>query len=338
MSRQANKAERSKRKLCRVLLLIFGVVIIGLAMLGIAMYDPSPVGYWRTSEGQRTYTKTYDEAMKLLPAPNKTLDISTDFGVVRVYEWRTEQTRLATPIVILPGRSAGVPMWVNNLPDFVAKRPVYAMDALGDAGMSVQTVRIKDRTDQAAWLHQVLMNLTLTKAHMVGHSFGGWAAANYATQHPERLASLVLLEPVLVFQGLSTEIIIKSIPTAIPFLPRSWRESMLKDIGGVTEIDLTDPIARMIAEGTEYYAQKLPGLPEQITPQQLQAWKMPVYVAMADKSVMHDSDKAVAVARSNIRQVQVKNWSGATHSLPMEFPREINAEVLSFIDASDTYR
>ena len=337
MSRPPNKAKRSKRKL-RVLLLILSVVIIGLAMLGIAVYDPSPVGYWRTPEGQRTYAKTYDEAMKLLPAPSKTLDISTDFGVVRVYEWRTKQTQLATPIVLLPGRSAGVPMWVNNLPDFVAKRPVYAMDALGDAGMSVQTVRIKDGTEQATWLHQILTSLTLTKAHIVGHSFGGWAAANYATQHPERVASLVLLEPVCVFQGLSIQIIIKTIPAALPFLPRSWRESMLKDIGGVTELDRTDPVARTIAEGTEHYAQKLPGLPEQITPKQMQAWKMPVYAAMAGKSVMHDSDRAVAVAQSNIRHAQVKNWSGATHSLPMEFPREINAEVLSFIDATDAYR
>jgi pimeloyl-ACP methyl ester carboxylesterase len=337
MSRQPHRIERPKRKL-RVLLLILSAVIIGLAMLGIAMYDPSPVGYWRSAEGQRTYTKTYDKAMKLLPAPSKTLDISTDFGVVRVYEWRTEQTQLATPIVLVPGRSAGVPMWVNNLPDFVAKRPVYAMDALGDAGMSTQTVRIKDGTDQATWLHQVLMNLTLTKAHIVGHSFGGWAAANYATQHPERVASLVLLEPVCVFQGLDIQLIVKTIPAAIPFLPKSWRESMLKDIGGVTELDLTDPIARMIAEGTEHYAQKLPGLPEQITPQQMQAWKMPVYAAMAGKSIMHDSEKAVAVARSSIRHIQIKNWSGATHSLPMEFPREINAEVLSFTDTSDTYR
>jgi pimeloyl-ACP methyl ester carboxylesterase len=337
MARPPNKAKRSKRKL-RVLLLGLSTVIIGLVMLGIATYDPSPIGYWRTSEGQQTYTKTYNEAMKLLPAPSKTLDIPTDFGFVRVYEWRTEQTQLATPIVLLPGRSAGVPMWSHNLPDFVAQRPVYAMDALGDAGMSVQTVRIKDGTDQATWLHQVMVNLALTKAHMVGHSFGGWAAANYATQHPERVASLVLLEPVLVFQGLSTQLIIKTIPAAIPFLPKSWRESMLKDIGGVTELDQTDPVARMITEGTEYYAQKLPGLPEQITPKQMQAWKMPVYVAMADKSAMHDSDQAVAVARSHIRHVQIKNWSGATHSLPMEFPREINAEVLSFTDTSDAHR
>jgi pimeloyl-ACP methyl ester carboxylesterase len=34
--------------------------------------------------------------------------------------------------------------------------------------------------------------------HLVGHSFGGWLAANYAVRDPERLASLSLLEPVFL--------------------------------------------------------------------------------------------------------------------------------------------
>ena len=326
---------KHKRRLL-VSLPILGAVIISIVALGIALYDSSSIGYWRTPEGQSTYTKTYNQAMKSLPPPSQTLDVSTSFGVVRVYEWATPQTRSATPIVLIPGRSAGVPMWASNLHDFVAKHPVYAMDALGDAGMSVQTVKIENGADQATWLHEVLSSLNVTKVHIVGHSFGGWAAANYATRYPGKVASLILLEPVFVFQGLKTEIIIKTIPAAIPFLPKSWRESMLKDIGGVAEIDQNDPVARMIVEGTEYYAQKLPGLPEQITPEQLQSWKMPTYVVMGAKSAMHDSEKAVAVARSNIKNIQAKNWPSATHSLPMEFPREINAEIIAFMDAIET--
>lgn len=324
-----------KRKL-RVFLFILGSVIISIIGIGIALYDSSPIGYWRSHEGRVAYMKTYNQAMELLPPPNQTLDIHTSFGVIRIYKWITEQTQLATPIVLMPGHSAGVPMWSKNLHDFVAKHPVYAMDALGNAGMSAQTVKIKNRSDQATWLHEALSSLNVTKMHIVGHSFGGWAAANYATHYPEKVASLVLLEPVFVFQGLKTEIIIKTIPAAIPFLPKSWRESMLEDIGGASKIDHNDPVARMIAEGTEYYAQKLPGLPEQISPEQLRMWKMPTYVAMGAKSIMHDSEKAVAVAQGNIKHIQAKNWAGGTHSLPMDFPREINTEIIAFIAANNS--
>jgi len=305
-------------------------------ILGIATYDSSPVGHWRPPEGQAAYTKTYQEAMELLPQPSQTLDISTSFGTVRMYKWETEKTQSATPIVLIPGRSAGVPMWSENLPELADKYPVYAMDVLGDAGMSIQTARIQNEADQAAWLHEALSSLSVARMHLMGHSFGGWAAANYATYHPEKIASLILLEPVLVFQKLRTEIVIKSIPAALPFLPKSWRENMLKDFGGAASIDHNDPVARMIAEGTEYYAQKLPGLPEQICPEQLRTWKMPVYVGLGANSVMHDSEKALAVARSHIKHIEAKNWKGGAHSLPMDFPHEINASIIAFIAANDS--
>lgn len=321
---------KNKRKL-RIFLIVFGFVMLSIIGFVIAMYDPSPVGYWRTHEGQLAYTKTYKEAMQLLPQPNQTLDIHTSFGIVRMYKWITEQTQAATPIVLIPGYFAGVPMWSENLNDLIVKHPVYAIDFLGDAGMSVQTAKIENGTDQANWLHETLSSLSIPKMHIVGHSFGGWAAANYATHYPERIASLILLEPVCVFQGIKTEIIIKSIPASIPFLPKSWRESMLKDIGGAAEIDYNDPVARMITEGTQYYARKLPGLPEQITPEQLEKWIMPTYVAVGEKSVMHDSEKVVAVAQNKIKHIQAKNWPGGTHSLPMDFPSEINAEIIEFI-------
>lgn len=282
--------------------------------------NPS-LGYWRSPTGQNAYEKSYAEAMKQLPTPSKTLDISTDYGTVRVYEWATKQTSSATPIVLVPGYTSGVPMWESNLSDLMTKHPVYALDALGDCGMSVQTAAIKSAADQAAWLDQVIAHLGVEAIHLVGHSFGGWSAANYASRYPDKIASLSLLEPVFVFQRLSVWIILKSIPAAIPFLPKKWRDNLIKDIGGVTDINLDDPIARMIVEGSEYYERKIP-YPEQITPKHLQKWKMPVYVAMAADSSLHDSAKAVAVAQAHIQNLQAKNWLMPHTHCQCNFPRK----------------
>ena len=105
------------------------------------------------------------------------------------------------PVVLLPGRTSGVPMWASNLPDLAAARTTYALDALGDAGLSVQIRPISDGADQADWLDQVLAQLPVRSVHLLGHSFGGWLAANYAVRHPERVQTLTLLDPVFVFQG-----------------------------------------------------------------------------------------------------------------------------------------
>ncbi len=127
---------------------------------------------------------------------------------------------------------------------------------------------------------------------------------------------------------------IKSIPASIPFLPQSWRDKMLGDIGGGSEVDINDPIVRMIAYATEYYAVKLP-VPNLITEEQLKGLNMPVYAALAEKSSLHDSEAAVYVAKTNVKNIDVKNWPDATHSLPMEFPEQINRELLDFMAANE---
>src|ERR671911_898830 len=198
------------------------VLGLGAGALEYATYDPSPVGHFRSEEGRNEYAASYAAAMGQLPEPTRTMDLDTDFGTVRVYEFSSARTRGSTPIVLLPGRTSGVPMWEANLPDFAEERTVYALDALGDAGMSVQTRRIGDAADQAAWLDQALARLGEPKVHLVGHSFGGWLAANYAARYPERVATLSLLEPVFVFGGLRWQVYVKSIPASVPFLPRSF--------------------------------------------------------------------------------------------------------------------
>jgi pimeloyl-ACP methyl ester carboxylesterase len=307
---------------------------LGLGVLAVAVHDPSPVGHFRTQEGRRAYAASYAAAMEQLPTPARSMDVDTHFGTVRVYEFSSSRTQASTPVVLLPGRTSGAPMWEANLSGLAKEQTVYALDALGDAGMSVQTRKIENSADQAAWLDQVLAQLGSPKVHLVGHSFGGWSAANYAIRHPERVASLMLLEPVFVFGGLRWQVYVKSIPASIPFLPQSWRDAMLSDFGGVKEIDPNDPVARMISDATEHYAVKLP-VPQRLSQNQLQRLPMPVYAAMAADSSMHDAAAATQVAQDNIRDLQIKNWRGATHSLPMEFPDQLNRELLDFMIAHD---
>lgn len=293
--------------------------------------DARRLGRFRSPVGERSYKASYSEAMKLLPKPLRSLDVPTDYGTVRVYEFG-DHTHNGPPIVLLPGRSSGVPMWGLNLPDLANARTVYALDAIGDAGLSVQTRSLKDSSDQAKWLDQVFEYLQLDHIHLVGHSFGGWLAANYAIAHPERVATLSLLEPVFVFQGLRWQVYLKATLAILPFIPDSVRDRMLSDIGGGAKVDRNDPIARMIADASSFFMTRVPQ-PTRITADQLQSLPMPVYAAIGGKSAMHDPLAAATVAKT-IKNSQVKVWPNGTHSLPMEFTAEIDQAILEFIDNS----
>jgi pimeloyl-ACP methyl ester carboxylesterase len=273
--------------------------------------------------------------MTLLPTPRSTLDLETGFGRVRVYEFGAASAdRAAIPVVLLPGRTSGVPMWASNLPDLAAASTTYALDALGDAGLSVQIRPIRDAADQADWLDQVLAQLPVRSVHLLGHSFGGWLAANYAARHPERVQTLTLLDPVFVFQGLRWRVYLISLPASLPFLPRSLRTRMLSTIGG-GPVQADDPVARMISEATEHYAVKLP-VPERLTGAQLRALNMPVYAALAGRSVMHNGAHAADVARAEIPDPTIELWPEATHSLPMEQAATLDRTILAFMAAHDS--
>jgi pimeloyl-ACP methyl ester carboxylesterase len=292
--------------------------------------DPSLVGHFRSEAGERAYLAAYREAMTLLPTPRSTMDLETTFGHVRVYEFGAASAdRAAIPVVLLPGRTSGVPMWAYNLPDFAAVRITYALDALGDAGLSVQVRPISGAADQADWLDQALAQLPFRTVHLVGHSFGGWLAATYGVTHPERVQTLTLLDPVFVFQGLRWQVYFISLPASLPFLPRHWRTRMLSAIGG-GPVDPADPMARMISEATEHYMVKLP-LPERLTGTQLRGLHMPVYAALAGRSIMHHAARAADVARAEIPDPTIELWSDATHSLPMEQAAGLDRTILAFM-------
>lgn len=310
------------------------IVFIVMLILPTLFQDSNQLGKFRTIDGELKYKKAYENAMKFTPEPSQIFDIETDYGLVRVYEFLNSTNKLEIPIVLLPGRTSGTPMWTDNLEGLLSERTVYTIDILGDAGMSVQTKPIENEYDQALWLEQVFKGIELSQLHLIGHSFGGWNAANYTVHYPERVMSLNLLEPVFVFTGLRWDFYIKSIPASLPFLPDSMREKMLKDIGGTTEIDMNDPLAKMISEATEHYAVALP-LPKVFEAKQLSKLDMPVYVALGGESILHDSQKAYNNASHNIKKLQIKIWVDGTHSLPMEYAEEINQELLEFMRSID---
>lgn len=287
---KAGKAGKRKGRVRRVvvplLALILGVVA-GAAFLG----QGPGIGYWRSAEGKAAYEVAYEAALAEGPTPDETLDVRTDWGVVRALRFDGPAGSAdAEPLVLLPGTQSGAPMWAANIPSLVEAHTVYVIDLLGQPGMSVQSRPIASHEEEAAWLAQVISQIPGEPA-VVGHSLGGWLALNLAVHEPDAVSKVIVLDPVLSFGDLSMGAVIRSIPASVPWTPESWR----KDFGSWTANDAPvsdNPTARMIEAGMQGFSLGSPA-PTRLSEGQLAGIRAEVLVVMAGDSRMHDSAAGV---------------------------------------------
>jgi pimeloyl-ACP methyl ester carboxylesterase len=90
---------------------------------------------------------------------------------------------------------ATVTMWSPNIAAFSKEYRVYAIDVMGQPSKSIPGQPICNAADFVSWLTATLDALQLDRVFLIGMSFGGWLALNYAVAAPQRVRKLVLLSP-----------------------------------------------------------------------------------------------------------------------------------------------
>ena len=147
---------------------------------------------FKTPEGEAAYLAAYDAAMKLWPVPYEEIEIPGRFGMTHVV---ASGPKDAPPLVLLHGYWATLTMWVPNIADFSKDYRTYAIDVMGQPSKSIPHEPIRNAADYVAWLTAVLDGLHLDRICLVGMSYGGWLALNYAVAAPDRVQKLALLSP-----------------------------------------------------------------------------------------------------------------------------------------------
>lgn len=284
------------------------------------------VGHFRSDAARAHFLDAYRAALSALP-PRESLDVSTSFGAVRVYRFGGGGD--GPPVLLLPGRNASTPMWADNLPGVVASRSAYCVDLLGEPGLSVQTVAFGGGEDQARWFDELLAGLDLVSAHLMGVSFGGWTAVNYAVRRPGRVASLALLDPVLTFAPIPLRTMLTVLPMSLPGFPESLQRRIIRWLSGGADVDDTVPVARLIAAGTRDFVLRQP-VPKQFSAEQLRTLDVPVLALLAGRSVIHDAARAAATARDLLPHGQIELWPEASHAINGEFPERITERTQRF--------
>ena len=155
-------------------------------------------GTWVSDAARDRFMTAYERAFALWPQPYEEFDIETATTTTRVHAYRTRAG--GTPIVLLPPAGFNGSYGYLHATALAEDGPVYAIDTPGDPNPSVARAPIATPEASAAWLDEVLGQLSASQggdgpAHLVGVSYGGWVAMNQAIRAPARVASLTLLDP-----------------------------------------------------------------------------------------------------------------------------------------------
>jgi pimeloyl-ACP methyl ester carboxylesterase len=95
-------------------------------------------------------------------------------------------------IVLLHGFLENKKMWKEYVDFFSEKYHVITIDLLGH-GESEPLGYVHEMEDNANVVHEVLKNLKIEKATIVGHSMGGYVGLAFAELYPDKIKKLVLL-------------------------------------------------------------------------------------------------------------------------------------------------
>jgi pimeloyl-ACP methyl ester carboxylesterase len=288
---------------------------------------------FKTPEGEAAFLAAYDAAMKLWPVPYEGLETPSRFGMTHVI---VSGPKEAPPLVLLHGYMATSTMWAPNIADFSKDYRVYAIDVMGQPSKSTPTEPIRNAEDYAGWLAETLDGLHLDRICLVGQSYGGWLALNFAITAPERVHKLVLLSPGGGFVPMARQFGLRGM-LMVWFPTRVMVNWFMRWLG------ITAPDARPVREltylGLKHFrvpAETLRVMPVLFPDDRLRAMRVPTLLLIGDHEVICDPAAALALARRLFPDVRGELVPQSSHDMCFTQRRIVDARVLDFLKKTRT--
>lgn len=150
----------------------------------------SPV--YRSLPARRAVERSYREHLRGWTVQSRQRTVATREGDTFVVACGSPG---APPAVLLHGAGSNSAIWRAEAPLWSQSRRLYLVDVIGEPGFSAPARPRLDSDAYARWLDDVLDELGVEAAAVVGVSFGGWVATDYTIRRPHRVERLALRAP-----------------------------------------------------------------------------------------------------------------------------------------------
>ena len=284
------------------------------------------------------YLAHYDARAANWPVPSETAYVDTSWGETFV---RISGPEDGPPLVLLPGANATGLMYEPNVAAWSERYRVYAVDNVFDFGRSIYVRNLKTPEDFVDWFDELLTKLGLEKdIHLLGLSYGGWIASQYALAHPERLESLVLVAPAATVAWFSSDFIKYGIKCLIPHphFTKSMVNWIMEDAANGTpeQQRQVEDAAENAWLGLRSFKFKQMVHPTVLTDEEWRSFKVPVLFLVGENEVIYSITGAEAVAKINrvAPEIEAELFTGCGHDITLVQASRFNQRVMEFLAGS----
>jgi pimeloyl-ACP methyl ester carboxylesterase len=269
---------------------------------------------YKSIEGERAVRDRYLEILKHWPVPNQQLRVPTREGETFVVSCGHPD---APALLLLHGSMANSAMWMGDVAAWAARFRVYAVDVIGEAGLSAPSRPPLASEAHALWLDDVMQGLSLASTSMIGVSLGGWLALDFATRRPERVESLVVVCPGGVGRQ-KISIVFKTIPLR---MLGNWGKRQAAELvlgrapaNPSPAVQYFMQFMSLIHRNFRSRMVKLPIFSNDA----LRRLTMPVMAIVGGKDVLIDSAETKRRLEQNVPRAEIRYLPDAGHFIPSQ--------------------
>lgn len=276
---------------------------------------------YRSPAGRQAIERSYQERLERWPVPLRRHHLGTREGDTFVLDCGPTD---APPVVLLHGAGSNSAIWHADAARWSPTNRLYMVDLIGEPGLSAPSRLPRDSDAHAAWLDDVLDELSVDSAALVGVSLGGWLAIDYAIRRPARVQRLALRAPGGI--GRQRHAVLAAL-ALVPFGERATRRALRIALGpneiAESVIDYMLPIQRN-------YRPRHDALPI-FSDSDLKSITAPLFVVLGSRDRMIDShDTAERLTRLQ-PTASIHVLAGAGHGT-----FDDGAELLTFLSHGAT--
>jgi pimeloyl-ACP methyl ester carboxylesterase len=302
---------------------VLSVIVLLGAFVALGSIN-KPTSLYKSPQIKAQFMEIYDAKMAEWPVPSESIYLDTSYGTVHVIASGPQD---APPMLLL--HASGIPAWswTYNAEALSAHYRTYAIDLIADAGRSEYDSldhRMQDGKDEADLYAEIMDQLGVQRAYVVGASEGGFIGSNLALYAPERVEKLVLLGP-MGYAGAVQSMLRIMLAQFFPLEPVQantfhWAFSddpkLSEDFG---------PWFRLVMGGTNPV--KVAPLP--LKPEQRQNIQAPVLMVLgARDNLVGDPARARALVQ-DMQDLRVEVLDTG-HLIGAEQPEPVNALIIEF--------